>query len=244
MWIKKPDNPLKESLNEYVNFLYNKDKIYIMDNHLCAAWCWLQKIDIDSSYDFIHIDRHYDLLGFPNTIETEILDKGIEIDKLSFEDYLDLKQIGGNGDRWQMFRWDNYIINTHLAFPNLFNETFFATHKDGTINAEFVTQEIDFLTLINEIDYWLEHKNWIVNLDIDYFFIRVDGKSFQIFTDDYIIMLIKKIKENLENINVLTIALSPECCGGWGESFRITKIICEILEINFIDKLSDLISDY
>lgn len=237
MWIKEPNLPLVESLNENVNFLYNDGKIYVMDNHLCAAWCWLQKVNIESSYNFIHIDRHYDLLGFPSTIETQIKDKGIEIDKLSFEEYLNLKQLGRNNEQWQMFRWDNYIINTHLAFPTLFNETLFATQRDGTINNEFVDQEVDFLTLANEIDYWLEKKNWIINLDIDYFFNRVNDKLFQIFSDEYIIALTEKIKKNFENIDVFTIALSPECCDGWENSLRITKIICDILEISFIEEL-------
>ncbi|OHT43680.1 peptide arginase family protein [Flavobacterium tructae] len=238
MWVKEPNKPLGESLNENVNFLYNEGKVYIMDNHLCAAWCWLKQVDIKSSFDFIHIDRHYDLLGFPHTIETQITNKGIEIHKLTFEEYLNLKQLGRNNAEWQMFRWDNYIINTHLAYPTLFAEKIFATQRDGTINEGFVDKEFDFLTLANEIDYWLESKKWIVNLDIDYFFNRVDDKLFQIFSDEYIVTLVKKIKKNFENITVLTIALSPECCGGWEESFRIMKIICDILEVNFIEELN------
>lgn len=32
-----------------------------MDNHLAAAWCWMQECDADTRYNFMHIDRHNDL---------------------------------------------------------------------------------------------------------------------------------------------------------------------------------------
>lgn len=34
-----------------------------MDNHLCASWCWEQKINPEYQYGIFHIDRHYDLLN-------------------------------------------------------------------------------------------------------------------------------------------------------------------------------------
>lgn len=45
MWIKEKPTHLFESGRTKANFLYNKDKVYVMDNHLCATWCWLQKVD-------------------------------------------------------------------------------------------------------------------------------------------------------------------------------------------------------
>ncbi|WP_370051354.1 hypothetical protein [Rhodohalobacter sp. SW132] len=35
-----------------------------MDNHLCAAWCWLQKIKKTKGINLFHVDRHYDCLLF------------------------------------------------------------------------------------------------------------------------------------------------------------------------------------
>lgn len=35
-----------------------------MDNHLAAAWCWVQKIDQSKRYGLFHINRHYDLGEF------------------------------------------------------------------------------------------------------------------------------------------------------------------------------------
>lgn len=241
MWIKEPNEKLTESLHENVNFLYfDETKIYVMDNHLCAAWCWLKLIDVEKSYNFIHIDRHYDLLDLPDTIKTEIIDKGITIQNLNFPEFLALKQIGPSNEQWQMFRWDNYILNLRLAYPDLFNETYFATHRDGNIREDFVDREVEFLELISEIDYWIERDNkngWIVNLDIDYFFHYVNGNLIQLFSDDVIKSLARNIAKVLKRIDVLTIALSPECCGGWDESFRVMKMICEILEISFMEEI-------
>ena len=42
-WIYK-NHELKTSGCYNMNFLFNNGKFYIMDNHLAAAWCWLQKI--------------------------------------------------------------------------------------------------------------------------------------------------------------------------------------------------------
>lgn len=42
--------------------LWQNDKVYVMDNHRDAAWCWLQKCQTEERYNFMHIDQHYDLL--------------------------------------------------------------------------------------------------------------------------------------------------------------------------------------
>lgn len=233
MWLKKSES-LGESLHENVNILYKENNIYVMDNHLCAAWCWLDSITIENSYNFIHIDRHYDLLGFPYTIKTQIIDQNIKLENLSFDEFRELKQLGGAGEEWPMFRWDNYIINLHLALPTLFNTTYFATQYDGTRKEDFIDREVEFLELLSEMDYWIENNNgWILNLDLDYFFSRVDEELIQIFSDKAIQSLAKLIKKCLPKIDVFTIALSPECCGGWNESLRIMEIFSEILEISF-----------
>lgn len=237
MWIKR-NKELGESLHEKVNILYKENNIYVMDNHLCAAWCWLDSINVSKSYNFIHIDRHYDLLGFPNTIKTEIIDKNIELENLTFDEYQNLKQCRNAGEKWPVFRWDNYIINLNIVFPKLFKTTYFATQHDGTPKENFIHREVEFLDLFTEMDYWIEKdEGWIVNIDIDYFFSRIDEKLIQIYSNDAIGAFAKVIKKCMPNIDVLTIALSPECCGGWEESLRIMEIFSETLEISFSQQL-------
>lgn len=53
------------------------------------------------------------------------------------------------------------------------------------------------------------------------------------FTDDYIKQMCSNILEGIEDIEVITISLSPECCGGWDKSYRIAKLIAESFGLDF-----------
>ena len=84
MWIKEIPNNYMEEKSFAVDaiFLWKSDNhpIYVMDNHLCATWCWLQECDFHSSYNFMHIDQHSDCRENQNTLQ---LNKGEnELDKI------------------------------------------------------------------------------------------------------------------------------------------------------------------
>lgn len=235
-WIRKPKPILTDSFHDTVNFLYREENIFIMDNHLAAGWAWLNLIDPTVQHNLLHIDRHYDLLDFPTTVQQEVIDKGISLKDLSFEEYLNLRQTGSNGDSWPMFRWDNYILNIQLAYPNIYGEKIFATQYDGNKPDGFIDQEAEFLELVSNIDYWVETRNkngWIINLDLDYFFNHVNERRIQVFTNELVTELARNIKKVISKIEVLTICLSPECCGGWDNSFAKLKIFCDILGLDF-----------
>lgn len=72
-----------------------------------------------------------------------------------------------------------------------------------------------------------ELKKWIVNLDLDYFYHSDDDGCIQILTDEYIRTLAVKLRENINQIQILTIALSPECCGGWGNAIHALDVFME-----------------
>ncbi|WP_404986189.1 hypothetical protein ACI513_03550 [Chryseobacterium sp. M5] len=167
---------LGESGSINVNFLYKKNKIYVSDNHLAAAWCWLQEIDVLQKYTFVHIDRHYDLINQPEEIEANIVERNIDVQNLNFEEYCGLKQdIEGLPDLIvKLFRWDNYIHHIDNLFPNLFGNKYFVTKKAGS-KTEFVEDEYDIEHFLREFKHWIEYpKNGcIVNLDLDYFFASV-----------------------------------------------------------------------
>ncbi|PCE64144.1 peptide arginase family protein [Sediminicola luteus] len=242
MWIKEPPAKLGVSLNENVNFLYNVGNIYIMDNHLAAGWSWLQEVDGEIPHNYLHIDRHYDLLGFKKTIQTQVIDKGINLHELSFQEYLELRQLGNNGDQFQMFRWDNYILNLSYAYPNLFQNTFFATHDEGNREDYFINEDLDFLRLLSDVDSLIDQygdQGWILNLDIDYFYSNIGEVNIQVIDDEYIIQLVLKIRKVIDKLTVFTICLSPECCGGWQNSIKKTEIICDVLDLDFITLLSN-----
>lgn len=234
MWIKPKPKTLGESNSIHVNFLYKKDNIYVMDNHLCAAWCWLQEVDTEKKYNFIHIDRHYDLINRPEITKENISDKNINVAKLTFEDYINLEQETEEELNFavKLFRWDNYIHHINNLFPELFGKRMFITKRAGSKD-EFVTYEYEIEEFINEFKYWIEdsENGIIINLDLDYFFSNLNSQTVQLYSDETINIVANLLRNELRNIDVLTICLSPECCGGWEKAIKVLKIFEDVLQL-------------
>lgn len=176
MWIRSIPNDLERcrSFSQNLNFLWKSDaaQIYVMDNHLAAAWCWMKSCSAYDCYNFLHIDQHKDTTTFGSYESYSHLSDP----NLSLDDYTKLVSPNSNGSG-PTFRWDNYIHHSNALFPNWFNTCYFATHRD--INIDIlqsetmmkVTESIWPYTMISRIDELMdESKNkWIVNLDLDYF---------------------------------------------------------------------------
>lgn len=232
-WIKAATN-LQPSTHDYVNFLYNHNKYYISDNHLTAAWCWLQKIDVNKNYQFFHIDRHYDLLFKIEALKTEVIEKRIDIEKITFEEYTNISYTMKGGQIAKVFRYDNYIGNFLTLYPKIFEKTVFATHKEDFVNDDFISEEVEMYELFSSLTNNLENNSkWIINIDIDYFFTYFDGEFYQIVSDEYIIKLFEIIEKNKNNIDVITIALSPGTCGGWKQAIRIIELVSNKFDLGF-----------
>ncbi|MCT4000333.1 hypothetical protein HZQ19_02130 [Elizabethkingia anophelis] len=204
-----------------------------MDNHLCAAWCWLQKIQLDRKYDFIHIDRHNDLLLPSPTINKDILDNNIDLQSLTFDEYLELYENHPEEPNMKikLFRWDNYILNINELYPQLFGSKYFIT-KESYPDSDFIDIELRIEDFVSD-SHWFDNSenSWIVNLDLDFLFSNSKG-IYQLYSNQLVQKIGEILKQNLNNFAVLTIALSPECCGNWENSFRIMRILDEILELN------------
>jgi len=237
MWIKEIPEELHESGPVGVNFLYRQDKVYIMDNDLCAAWCWLQEIDTGKAYNFVHIDYHYDLSGDEQLVKREVLEKEIQLHKLSFGEFLDLKYPVEKFDIVaKLFRWDNFILNVHDLYPGLFRSTTFITKRGGS-KEDFVQYEEEIEAFLDQYEDWLRDMRggWIIDLDLDFFYWKTRGQYFQLYSDTTVRRLAELLHRNMHKIDVLTIALSPECCGGWENSFKILSIFKEAMGIDFPD---------
>jgi len=237
MWIKEPSKQLEDSGHDNLNFLFSDGKFYIMDNHLAAAWCWLQKIDVKSSYNLMHIDKHYDLIENEAAIKTEITNKKIDLPTLNLGSYLDLIQPLNDSKPAKLFRYDNYIGNVKIIYPKLFDKCYFATHKDGVTIDNFIYYEPEIYDMETNIFGWLKmHSNnkWIINIDIDYFY-NENGYNdyYQFLTDEYIKCICEQIKRSLDYIEVITIAMSPSFCNGWTNSYKSTKIISDYFDLPF-----------
>lgn len=238
----------KKSSVHNLNLLFNSGKYFLMDNHLAASWCWSQVIDFSKKYNLFHIDRHYDLLySNLDTWVNEIKKVNIDFKKNKIEDLLDMKyslNVTSGTKDFQILRFDNYLPIFHKIHPNIIEKAIFATHKDGNYWKEFPFSEKNLIDLPGNIDFWTrpyteddnKHENkWIINIDIDYFFYDEWDDYYRILTDEYIIRIAKGIKEIWDNIEVLTIALSPEFCNGWDEAEYVAKLITDTLELEWYE---------
>lgn len=231
MWIQELAVPLGRSFDDTLNFLYRHENIYVMDNHLGAAWCWMDASEDGKTYNLLHIDRHYDLLHHKNSLNRSVINEGIELKDLDLQAYLNLKKTDAIGTESPLFRWDNYILNLDYIYPDFFNEKYFATHREDVKEDGFITSEVEFYELNNLEELLTSDRingdGWIVNLDIDYFFSPIEGGKIQVLSDKFIENLIDQLFTLGPNIKAMTIALSPDCCGGWENSIRISDLICE-----------------
>lgn len=243
MWIKKPSNELREQKSgiKNLNFVYKKENIYIMDNHLAAGWAWLQELAPNQSYNFFHIDRHRDLLMNAPIDKYEHLkgNKNITLDeytslafKTSLPDYI-----------YKVFQWDNYILQIKNLYPNWFIECFFATEEYVSDEYLNIVHNPGPFELYSNIDYWINgtytERKWIVNLDLDYFF---NDKGMILFSEQYIRAFAENLKKSMNNVAVLTIALSPECCGSWKNAFHILDIITQEIDMEINEEINQEIN--
>lgn len=238
MWIKElPEERLQEQKSgvNKLNFLYKENNVYVMDNHLAAGWSWLQELTDKESYNFFHIDQHADMLCDAPVNKYLFIKNNPH---LSLDEYTNLEiETGCSVDVRKVFQWDNYIKQINYLFPNWFIQCYFATHSHVTDNYPEETKRMNIcyqpgpFELYNNIAYWLNNKGgkWIFNFDLDYFF---NDNGMQLFTDDYIKATIRDLKQGMEYVAVLTIALSPECCGGWNNAIRIMNFIAEELNLD------------
>jgi len=207
------------------SLLYKKGNIYLMDNHRMAAWCWANHINENEKYTIIHIDKHYDTLGNQIKEWTAPIKSGLK--NLSLTEYDSIEYQKNKFERYKVFRWDNYIPIFHHYYSNLVNKYIFYTHNMGNIPKNLENHIIHYPTysLINDFsDYSSELEgNLIINLDIDYFFCS-NPIYFMLFSDYAIKKLIEAIMKLTANPkSILTISLSPECCGGWGNSLAFIQ---------------------
>lgn len=217
------------------NLLWNEGNIYIMDNHRAALWCWFQHFKNNERYNFFHIDQHYDA-------GTEHLsDSGISPNQLlgyNLEDYLDAEYTSNiNGSKHKVIQWGDYVSIFFKFFPQRFDKVFFATQREGSNdNKPKNFGEKELFNLIQNFDSWLSDDfKWIVNLDLDIFYHNVNDETVKFIDDEFINGFAKELKKSYDKgkFLVLTIALSPECCGGWSNSEKILKIFTEEFNLEF-----------
>ncbi len=208
-----------ESASSSDNVLWNQDNVYIMDNHRLALWCWFQKMKKENRYNLLHIDAH------PDMSDSALKYFKHDLWKMPLEEYRNTLQSDINTP---LFRWDNYIEVFLQKYPELVGLTVSATHHLGSskeLSREIKPYDLVKYTqnLFGEVGF-VNDLPWIVNLDLDYFYSAAPEKM-ELFSDEYIECLSNAIQKGLTNkmIAVLTISLSPECCGSWEKAEVMLK---------------------
>ena len=250
-WIKKIPENYYEQLSFFEDdvMLWQNGNIYVMDNHRDAAWCWLQQCKTDERYNFMHIDQHYDLL---DCYYSEALGAINNNPRILYAEFASLMR--DEKSEYKLFRWDNYIRIMHELRPNWFNTNLFVTQgyggdadSEGWGHEKMKIQETSPLYLLfaisqNIIDKWScnlqsenENLKWIVNFDLDVFYCH-EYDDVKIFSDSYIRKVARLLRGAMDNIQVLTIAISPDCLEGkgmknrWASGFRVLRIMAEEID--------------
>lgn len=214
--------PLQErgdSASSNDNVLWNEGKVFVMDNHRLALWCWFQKMQKGKRYNLFHVDAH------PDMSESALNYFNHDLWKISLNEYRNSWQKDIN---MPLFRWDNYIEIFLKKYPEQVGKTISATHHLGS--GKELSEEVKAYDLLKNFhgifsgEKFVNDLPWILNLDLDYFFSAAPEKVL-LFSEDYIVSLARAIELGLQNgiIEIFTISLSPECCGSWEKSEMLLK---------------------
>lgn len=211
---------------EACSFLVQKDQFYFMDNHRLALWCWQDFFQKNKSselqYNFLHIDAHEDA-------KVDIDNKWWEkIQGISLNQFM--KELSPVGN-YSLFRWDNYLPVFVHAQQKKIRKSVFVTHDVG--HAGFAHQRIKAYNLLQEFPkLFVDELQWIINLDLDYFYAK-EYKAFLLYDTAWIKLFFNQLKAQYDkgDIALMTIALSPECCGGWDKAEKVLEIFEEVFNL-------------
>lgn len=216
-----------------INYVSVSNNICIMDNHRVAFWFWINNLNKTKKYRIIHADKHFVtqegcLSEWKPTIPENL-------EELTLEQ---LMEIGYEKENFfcKTIQYDNYLTLFHEYYSDNVFDYFFFTHNVGKLPTK-----LDHLynwgpnALIEQLPdliFDCESK-LIVNIDLDYFFVN----GHMLLSDYSINHILKTIKKGIDkkNVEILTIALSPEDCENWTKSISFfNKYVSEILEIDKI----------
>jgi hypothetical protein len=212
-----------------VSFLWRHENFYIMDNHLAAVWCWIQHRCSLETHSVLHIDAHFDTNVATQSIAVASANLR-SLRTLSFAEYQALHIDSSDGPT-QVFRWDNYLTIYQKLVSSLINEWIFSTHNLG-IPPNFKVKNVPPVELLGFLcQLPAKGKNWILNLDLD-FFRSSGGDRFPAQQRRAVFEKIRDLNETSKS-SVVTIALSPECCGSWESAEELCYEACSVFDLPF-----------
>lgn len=214
------------------NFVWRENNFYVMDNHRSALWCWAQHFAPGRTFNYYHVDAHYDAMGFEEPWRPAVPK---DLQALTLDEYLNLP-MPGKADE-QLFRYDNYLSICLETMPRLFEKTYFATHNigdrpqiPGVYDVALAFAYTSFFFAMRDDD------NWLVNVDLDFFYYLLDNDHLaplfsERFVDGFVEVLANAWKQ--KRIALFTLCLTPEYCGGWEVAEPLTYRICDAMGVPF-----------
>jgi hypothetical protein len=222
-----PFTEIKPSLSSHVNFFYQHQNVFIMDNHRLALWSMAQKLK-NSPANILHIDAHYDCAY--GDVE-DYRELKLDLFNMSLDEFLKQRT---QDKVFPLFRWDNYFKFLFDYHSEYLLKKVFITHKIGNTYPNLIEGDVvHFFKTLNDVEFQ-NTKPWIVNLDMDFFFTMGENKKLLV-SEDFLESFLAIIEEKLKNneISCLILALSPECSGGFLNAYHLAHKITKRLNIPF-----------
>ncbi|MCG2697733.1 hypothetical protein L6307_01395 [Candidatus Parcubacteria bacterium] len=211
-----------------------------MDNHRLSLWCWLKFIENDNfkKYTLIYLDQHIDCAcaDFDSRYKKFLENKNrLKV----LDEFRNSKHYFG---KLSLINWQNF-----LAFAiklEIFKYIFLFTKadfKETEIEVKYNTQEkinLKNITVYNSDteknlkNLFKNNLDIILDIDLDFFVEKKRNEDYYILNEKSIDACSEIIKKYSKKVFLTTIALSPECCGGWDNAEKILKCFTEKLSLN------------
>jgi hypothetical protein len=203
-------------------FLWRYENIYLMDDHRYSFLPAIFHLRAEPLINVYHLDRHYD---------TKVV---VEHDISLLQEFVSSHVTNDDWMPPQYITWENYLSFFLVLFRRKLRAIKMCTQHVGDLPAVPI-QEIEAYKLLDELQFDFSrhcYRFW-VNLDLDFFFAGCHPPCRWI-ADDLIEKLADIFKQGLEDgtISLLTVAISPECCGGWEPAEKSLKILFDKLCIS------------
>ena len=206
------------SSRDHVGFLFREGRIYVSDNHRVAAWCWLQHLQETERVTLIHIDRHSDTLRSHLQQCLEVLPP---MHTMSLTEYLDATW-DCHGSPKTAIHWGNYLSLFLSQYRDRIARLYWCQHPPTGDPPECAREDVEPHELPECLNACAQSEEPVIlNLDLDFFMWRRERNDYyQIYSEDYLLHVAAGIRSLLQSdaLKCFTIALSPECCGGWANA--------------------------
>jgi hypothetical protein len=211
------------------NLLWRSGRVYVMDNHRLALWCWWQHFAEAECWEFFHVDRHYDSLWQkfdPWPVNTTAQHrKDLEAFRSA--------TVHHSGADLELYRWDTVTSALYSLHSNALARVRFATGDEGDrpqIPAASFVRPWSVPGVLRDLAQPAEDLAYpqIIDIDVDYFtYHDLDGAFGQVFSDTYILEIGESLRQGLDSgrFGVVTIALSPDTTGSWPLAERILGLL-------------------